>query len=374
MLGVVVSVSAQEVPVRTAEEAFRLGGISAPEYASWTYEPGIVAATDGTIFVRSRQPPAIAVFGPEGEFVRSFLGEGEGPGEFRSAAGHGLLGDTLWVTNFPAPRVSLFSVDGSHLETMRMEPIDFGRPLSAPGSVSALLEGGNAIAVSRAVPIGASEPVAVPVLVGRRSMAEPSRVFDVTLPTGMLIPGVGAFAAVRPYTASPLVAIASDGSGFLSASWDDGDPGRLELTKYSPEGAPTWSRSLTYQPVRISDDEREAWVDAGVEASSQHIEAARSRGRVPSGSARELVTSALYLPEFVPPVTAVVLGHDGTVWLQTERRDDASVWLVLDEGGDPVFRVQLPAGLTVRDASVGVVWGTESDQLDVPFVVRLNIR
>jgi len=83
------------------------------------------------------------------------------------------------------------------------------------------------------------------------------------------------------------------------------------------------------------------------------------------------------LPErrFYPAVSELVAGADGTVWLRREPVDTAqATWEVYDEEGARVGRVHLPAGLRLRHASRQELWGIETDDLDVPYVVGLRVR
>ena len=59
---------------------------------------GIQAASDGTIYVLDGQPDEVRVFGPDGEYLRTIVRRGEGPGETTGASGIILAGDTLlWM-------------------------------------------------------------------------------------------------------------------------------------------------------------------------------------------------------------------------------------------------------------------------------------
>lgn len=61
---------------------------------------GVQAASDGTIFVLDYQAIEVRVFSPDGEFLRTIVRQGEGPGEVREANGIVLSGDSLlWVND-----------------------------------------------------------------------------------------------------------------------------------------------------------------------------------------------------------------------------------------------------------------------------------
>ena len=71
----------------------------------------------------------------------------------------------------------------------------------------------------------------------------------------------------------------------------------------------------------------------------------------------------------------MVLARDGSVWLSTGPdglgHDD---WLVLDSDGRPIGRVKLPVGLDVLVIDPPHLWASETDELDVPYLVRFRIE
>ena len=61
---------------------------------------GIQAASDGTIYVLDYQAVEVRVFSPDGEYLRTIARQGEGPGEIMEANGIILSGDTLlWMND-----------------------------------------------------------------------------------------------------------------------------------------------------------------------------------------------------------------------------------------------------------------------------------
>ena len=60
---------------------------------------GIQAASDGTVYVLDGQAEEVRAFTPDGEYLRTIVRRGEGPGETTGASGIILSGDTLLWTN-----------------------------------------------------------------------------------------------------------------------------------------------------------------------------------------------------------------------------------------------------------------------------------
>jgi NAD(P)H-nitrite reductase large subunit len=73
-------------------------------------------------------------------------------------------------------------------------------------------------------------------------------------------------------------------------------------------------------------------------------------------------------------VSHVVAGRDGTIWLRREERGGVTRWEVLDASGSVVARLDVPAALRILAADRTDVWGVETDDLDVPYVVRYRVE
>ena len=82
------------------------------------------------------------------------------------------------------------------------------------------------------------------------------------------------------------------------------------------------------------------------------------------------------MPDAYPPVTALVPGADGSVWLRREIPPgaDVALWDVVDSDGAVVAAVRAPVSLRVLHADGTRVWGTLTDEMDVPSVVRYRLR
>ncbi len=89
---------------------------------------GVQAASDGTIYVLDGQALEVRVFSPEGDYQRTIMRRGEGPGEILDSNGFILSGDTLlWVHEWTKPVVIGVDIYGEEL-------FRFNEPLRARGA------------------------------------------------------------------------------------------------------------------------------------------------------------------------------------------------------------------------------------------------
>ena len=75
---------------------------------------GLAADEAGNVYVMQSQPTRIAVFGPDGTYLRDIGREGDGPGEFRNGM-LGIVGDTLFVQDPNNTRLSTFLTNGTYI-------------------------------------------------------------------------------------------------------------------------------------------------------------------------------------------------------------------------------------------------------------------
>ena len=96
------------------------------------YEPNDVeVADDGVMFVLDRGNSRVVAFDPDGEPLREFGTEGQGPGELSYPRHLAMVGDILVVNDQGNSKFSLFDRDGAHLRDHR--PSASASPASRQG-------------------------------------------------------------------------------------------------------------------------------------------------------------------------------------------------------------------------------------------------
>ncbi len=120
------------------------------------------------------------------------------------------------------------------------------------------------------------------------------------------------------------------------------------------------SRSYSYEPVRVTDRMRDSVINA-----------TGMRGGVDSTAA---VRRQIELASFIPTVTDLRVGSDGSVWLRRERLlNEGLLWTVIDPSGAMAGRVMMPAGATIAYADMDRVLTFENDADGIQWVMRYRV-
>lgn len=344
----------------------RIGSVDDPEYA--LSEPlSLAVAPDGTMYVSQTQE-GIRIYDSEGQYVRTLGGWGGGPGEFRSVGRMGWSEDSLWVADPAQGRITLFPPEGRP----RTVGSDGGTPVAGgwPAPPGALLRGGRVVLdpIPAAGLAAGEAPLSVQVREG-------GGLAEIT----MLAVG-GRSKRIRgdrtamtfrlPVTSYDLWEPAPDGSSLVVVRRPvagDSERARFRVERFHGDGRLLGRREYSYPPRRIEAAARDSIEDIALGAVRRN-----PLGR-DAGLERMLLDS-LAIPPYEPPVTDLVVGRDGTIWLRREVLGRSTArWLVLDEDGRMTASVELPVGLDVLQAQRNAVWGVVEDELDVPYLVRYRI-
>jgi hypothetical protein len=175
----------------------------------------------------------------------------------------------------------------------------------------------------------------------------------------------------HPLPEGPQVAVFPDGRGVVVVErWVPAGPdsAAIRISAYGGDGSMKFDETLTYRPIPVPD----GWI--GRTFGSQTT---RGEQAPPESRQREYLQAlqgVLSKRDFYPPVTRVVAGDDGSIWLRREEVSfDSVTWDVLTNVGAWEGRLRAPADLQIHAASRDTVWGVVTGDLDVPFVVGLRV-
>jgi len=351
---------------------------------TFTYFRELEVGPDGTIYTGHRQDHEIRMHDPSGALIGSVGREGEGPGEFDGIGPMGIVGDTLWVLDNGLYRISFFDLRGNLLG-MRRVPIELGGPGpgAEPPRPTGLLRDGTIVGASPAWShLVAAGEITQQAIVGMDTTGAAGD----TIATYSLInsvweisnhaQGQAYFGSYRnqPFTDTEIVQLSD--YDMIGVRVDRSPPeadgaATFGVTIWRIDGDTVFSRRYAYEPIPL----RTTIVDSIIDEFAEGVaNSAFLAGRATKEQAEEWARAGLYVPTYHPPVSALVIARDGTLWLRGEELGEPTVrWRILSAEGDPMGVVELPAGFRMMYADGLQVWGSEAGELDVPQIVRYRV-
>ena len=331
---------------------------------------GFVAVSpNGAIAVTQNQDRGVRFFDANGASLGAFGRNGQGPGEFNYVGQLTWIGDTLVVSDRNQRRFTLISPDRKLVRTVPWLTY-LGAPLpaevdapSAKVVVPVFLLGDRSQIVSASMSRLSMEPNVPsrpdePSPVMRMDSAGVFRNLITRIPASndcsVHVAGSrGGYVVMSiPYCFVPLEDVAVDGSRFGVAYMEKGKNSyRIEVTRTN--GERVFARSYSYQPVAVPAAVRDS------------IKAA-ARAPAPLAAAEKL-------PEFYPPLRAILSGRDETTWIELYSTAGDRAWQVLDERGNQVAQLKVPRNVRIQVASRSVVWATDTDDDGLQHIVRYRV-
>ena len=324
------------------------------EGVDWVSAGAMAVSRAGIVAVAEGADWQVVLFPVGGRAPTRIGRKGEGPGEFESIGRIGWHADSLWVRN--QRKLSLFSPSGQFIRDIPIPSPQLALPGREPerplaGDVLALGAGDQMLQLvttrAQAIVVGTIGPSG---LLNRAAMTiEPPKC------PGQDVPG-----AIRmPFCTKPLVSAPANGRGIASVVLASRAAGRgaMNVTVTDEAGTVRWAQKLDFAEVPIS---REF-------ADSIRGVIAGYRGTPPDLAAK---IRAAEMSTFFPPVTDVLVGPDGELWLRVRTAPNGFVWQRHDGTGRMIGRASASPRLELQAVAGITAWGVMRDADDVPQVVR----
>lgn len=335
---------------------------------------------DGTIAVTQPQDHKIVFFDAKGALLGSIGRSGEGPGEFRDLGNHGWYADTFWVLDVSARRTSLIAPQQKFLRTvpwpvaLKLSPTDSaGLPAYGGLAPYAVISGGRIITTLgklTTVPRPSWYPAdqsGLPIVV-----ASATGMFQKLLgftPTGetcaIVISGTGTIG--RPFCAPQLSTFSRDGSwiGMVQQATATGTTGEFHVTVLGTSGDTAFRKTFRYTTTAITRHISDSVIEASIKLMGGY-----------TGSLRPQLADAMRsakIPASYAPVKRLIVGRDGTVWLEMQSLKAENSWRVLTAKGEVIGDLTVPNNVSLAAVSRSAAWGIERDQDDLQSVVRYKV-
>jgi hypothetical protein len=370
-------VDVENLPRLSLQQDVRIGSLNDPN-AGFSNIGAVQVASDGRLFVLELQERQVRVFSPQGRFLRSIGRSGQGPGEFERPVAFGLVGDTVWVRDVGARRVTLFSTEGALITTVSGSGLPVQVPQDASLAVTvvpdALQPGGTlsstVLASSRGPATAAIDSIRVPVVRFdlRGEVIDTTGWQHIQMGSGSGIVRVGGSVLIVPDALNqrPLLANAGPMTFVVErASATRANTGEFTVRRTDSRGALSREARFRYTPRAVSQSFRDSII-------------AERLSTLPPSANRAVLEPALRaaLPSaaFHPPIVDVVGGLDGSVMLRREGTiDGVARWLVLSAQGTARGVVQLNSRSKVMWLNGDLLWAVELDDFEVPWLVRYRV-
>lgn len=324
----------------------------------------LAVAPNGQIAVLEWQDRVVHFFNVGGGGHSVFGRPGQGPGEFtRPVAVRTRSNGGWWVVDAMAQRVTVIS-EGLTLQrtfafpiklSQGRTPIDIG---GGPREVVGLVNGDTVV-------LRVKPPLADLRTAGLATIGKAGSLLVLATVDGQLIRQIGRIGAAQgcavvapngsaaapiPKCPEPILAINSEGTRFAFLEPGVAGAGSYRLSVVAVSGDTVFSRVIRYTPQRIPRSV----------ADTLFVEARR-------------IQPEAKLPEFFAHFSRLMLGRDGTVWLEEQQGAPSHQWLVLTPKGKDLGRVTLAPKVKLLEADQRNLWAIERDRDDVPSIVRLAI-
>jgi hypothetical protein len=359
----------------------RIGSVDQPEYA-FGGVTSLALAPDGSLYSMHFGEFSIRHWSSDGEVAGLVGRQGEGPGEFTGPGSMGFFGDTLWVMDRRAFRVNYFAPDGTFLGSVTPR-VDIGSAeegFRAPPRPSVPLRDGTFYGEAP----GFSQEIATGELT-ETATVHMSRDGTVLAPVWshpweshdvlalLRKDGQGGSFGRQPFTDAVLSQMRG---GVLTVIdrrvWDGDGPATVGITKIGLDGDTLLSRRIAYTPEPLPRER----VDSAAAAMTEGMFRFLSRGQpdLKQDALERDIREAMFGPAFLPPVTSMLVTEEGDLWLaRPGTGPDGVAWWVFDGEARHKGTVHVPEGLQPRVMGGGVVWGVETDDLGVNYIVRYGV-
>jgi hypothetical protein len=325
---------------------------------SFTRIAAILPRADGSIVVADDRNLEIHVFGRDGSHAGRIGRTGRGPGEFESLTAVGTVADTLWVFDGAQLRTSFYGLAGEALATIRSNRGWLAAVTSA-GALGRQLGAGVAEAREEQLPLVLMTRDGIPIDTVAWVPSKHRGLFLGPRPDGAYTIGAQHFNDAGITVAAPGGGLVFIVDRRVAEIPDDAAFGVVAL---SANGDTVWSRRYRYVPRRVERERADSVWNALYPGLSR------------AGHSDAEIRGALFIPDHYPPVSSAFAGLDGSLWLRRQPSGPTVEYRVIGPAGDVIAALSLPAGITLKAAGEHHVWGVETNELDVPTIVRLRIQ
>jgi hypothetical protein len=330
---------------------------------------GFDVDSSGRVYINDYQKNTLNIFEPDGAYLTTIGGSGNGPGEYTFGPFPVLKSDQLFLIDGMKARVNLHTTDDFELvHTINLNPTNKGsfEELADAQMNQILIVNEERFLVRltrfiRALPDKAGELKDDRLIFfytmgddGRliKPITEPVPMYEITGKVPEEFPSRGQIRKVEPWPqlfSKPLVAISDE--GYVFAAMSD----QLLIKKYNAEGEYV---SAVYHPFNHLDMTKDDAVNAQITTLLADL------------------VSQNDLPETWPAMDNMLVDDEGRLWIATIF-EDLSVfeWWVLEESGELMSKFEWPRDEPIVTVNNGKMYTRQTDEdSGLQRVVRYGIE
>jgi hypothetical protein len=380
LLALALSASAQSPPRKQILENLRLDGVA----EDFPTAPRVFVGPHGQIAVWVSEDQSVRLYDSTGAKIAAFGRRGSGPGESRLANAMGFKADTFWTYDLRAKRLMFVTPAGKLLrhEVLRPE-LNLGASLdSTREDRRGAMYSFNPIMIA---PNGQMIGYAFQV-VGRdeNGRAKQEQSFLLTdmdganrrrigaqarspMPTQVEVPLDEKRFAVAgiPFLTYPGMVYGTNGTRYAAVTHTFTERGgTYTVIVVKTNGDTVFSRGYPFSGKPIPAAIRDSAIERirFLKTYEPKIQAALS----------DLVKPLT--PRVYRAVEGLVIGRDNTTWLSMRPEGTTKEVVALNDKGDPILSVRIPANAELKEASLTTLWVVEKDADDLPSIVRYRIK
>jgi len=333
-------------------------GVVSPGY-EFTRIASVIPTSGGRLVVADDRNKEIIVTDTRGNLFHKIGASGSGPGEFAQLHGAGLVGDTVWVIDRSEKRISLFSLDGTLLRTIRHESRDIPTHVLQTrvlGTPNYPLESAIVNSPSRALLLSSRDG---------RDMDTVARLpgrytdhFMIRRPSG------GYTVGNQLFSDAALVVVVPGGKSVYVVerpSANSPHSAAFQIIALTASGETIWRNQFTYIPKAVERQRADSLRRATNERLTGY------------GHSAGDIRNAVFIPEYYPPTSDAFSGSDGALWLRREESGMNVEYWIIDRGGKQVASLTVPRKKKLVAATSSIVWAVETDEFDVPSIHRYRV-
>ena len=389
------------LPRLTLTQEQKLGSVTDPN-TGFSFIASVDVDRDGNVYVMDASDLQIRVYDPKLNLLRRIGRRGQGPGEFENGPRFGVKGDTVWALELT--RINLFSRTGEILSSGKTPGVKILLPGKAIGTVYPYGMRRDGLFTSEFMSVGSSRNAPESGVKETDSIPVPRVLFDAT---GSVVDTIGwddkppprMWRAPGSYKEAGFEIIRIGGAPFMvpdapteMPEWHALDDGRIIVDVPQPMSAAAsdfaivrlglakdtvYQVRLRYTPIKYESAELDS---IAMRASSgmggmvvQGSGASQTPQTDPTIAAK--LRAAMKFPEFKLPIQSSEVFQDESVWVRpVSAPGSAQRWIVVDARGKVEGEVELPPRTRILWRKGDVIWASQQDESDVPWLVQFRIQ